>query len=202
LRENAVAPLERLGCALALCLGIGCSSQINGGLDMAAPLVLELDAMGSSYQSYQPAQLHAALGTPTQTTFGFMVSNGTGSISVIGRIAPADLGSENVHLSVTNGPLGDGLANAQVSGVTEVPALEDAVVQLHFAPNTVSGTLTPVASAPWTLTGELSVECSVPPATLPPSERPTGGIDGAGALSTDAAFTTPACAPLRALAGR
>jgi hypothetical protein len=103
---------------------------------------------------------------------------------------------------VSSAPIADGIANAQVIGVTGVPDLEGAVATLQFSPQAVAGTLTPRGSgAPWTLTAELTVKCAVPKADLHASQPPAGGTDGTGALFADETFTAPECASLRALAG-
>jgi hypothetical protein len=218
LREEQVVvrfgQFERyLGCALISCLlGAGCSTEGSPGPDLtAAPRAIELDAMGASYESGQPAQLDAALGPTPMTTFGFAVSHGTDSISIIGQIASADLGAESLNLSVTTGALRPGTANVQVSHLGGAPDLTGAIVQLHFSPRGISGELVPANSdAPWSFDGDLSVSCAVPPADLPtlptlpnlPNVVRTGGVDAPGALVADAAFATPACAPLRRIAGQ
>jgi hypothetical protein len=199
-----MARAGRLFVLIGLSLGgFGCSGSVASPESGPPPNILELRAMGTTYASPFAAVLEAAFGpTATLRNFAFSVSNGDGSVSLHALLTTADLDAGAARLTVASEPLADDVANAQVLGVAGTPTLDGASVQLQFAPNAVSGTLTPLGgSAPWTLTGALSVECMVPTATLPPSEQPTGGIDGDGALSADDAFTTPDCAPLRTLAG-
>lgn len=185
------------------CLGLGCEpAGGNKGLGQP-PDVLFLDAAETTFSSPFAANLRAAFGTVTLRDFAFSAANGAGSVSFHARLAAADLSAGAAALTVSNGPLADGIANAQIIGVTGVPDVDGATVVLHLSPRTVAGTLTPFgASVPWTLTGVLDVECAVLKADLPASQSPAGGTDGAGALVADGTFTAPECAPLRALAGR
>jgi hypothetical protein len=185
------------------CLGLSCGGAGGTTESGQAPDVLFLDAAGTTFSSPFAANLQAAFGAVTLRDFAFSAANDAASVSFHARLAAADLSAGAATLIVSNGPLADGIANAQIVGVTGVPDVDGAMVVLHLSPRTVAGTLTPLgASAPWTLTGVLDVECAVPKADLPASQLPAGGTDGAGALVADATFTAPECAPLRALAGR
>ena len=185
------------------CLGLGCGGATGTKESGPAPDVLFLDGAGTSFSSPFGANLQAAFGAVTLRDFAFSASNGVAWVSFHARLAAADLSAGAATLTVSNGPIADGIANAQITGVTGVPDIDGATVVLHLSPRTVAGTITPLgASAPWTLTGMLDVECNVPKADLPASQLPAGGTDGAEALFSDATFTAPECAPLRALAGR
>jgi hypothetical protein len=168
-----------------------------------APDVLFLETPGTTLSSPFAARLDATFGSVTLRDFGFSASKEAASVFFNARLGAADLSAGTATLTVSSAPIADGIANAQVIGVTGVSDLEGAVATLHFSPRAVAGTLTSRgADAPWTLTSELTVTCAVPKADLPASQEPAGGgTDAAGALFSDETFTAPECASLRALAG-
>ncbi len=199
--------MARLGwksISIALCcLGLGCGGAVGSKESGPAPDVLSLDAAGTTLSSPFAARLEATFGSVTLRDFGFSASKGAASVFFNARLAAADLSAGAATLTVSSGPIGDGIANAQVVGVTGGSDLDGAIATVRFSPSAVTGTLAlPGGGAPWTLSSDLTVECLVPKARLSVSQQPAGGgTEGTGALFSDETFAAPECASLRVLAG-
>jgi hypothetical protein len=177
----------------------GCGGTATSIDRAPAEDAMQVSSPVATFVSATPATFEAAIGDTAQVSVWFSAHNGEELVSVDGWLPPASWGATHVDLTVSTGPMKDGLATVQTTGVTPPPDLTAGTVSLTFGVGVVSGEMRLGADqTPWTLTGKMSVECWVP--------RPAGtpivnGTNAPGALIADETLASPQCAPFRALAG-
>lgn len=182
----------------------GCSERTPSDPSTMAPAnTFELDIPGRRLMSAEPAQLRASLGNISLIDFWFTTSDQAGSINVTGRLPATQTGSDSFVLSISNGPMADGIVSVQINGAADSPDMSGGTVSIDIAPNGVGGEVVlPSSQQSWKFAGKMLATCWVPSASIPGAQPNVGGTSADSALVSDAAFSSDACAPLRHWAGK
>jgi hypothetical protein len=193
---------------LAAALGGACS---NGGA-AAGPIRLRVQTTDATFQSTLPATLALALGTTVSAfQLGITAGGDRGIWTGVALLTRDQVLAGAATLNVTAAP--DGIANVQVSGSPTLVA-SAGTLDVTFGHGSLSGMVTDATPAPIdsVFSGDLDVECWVPPSAFTDAGAPAAPEDGgapgddggAGSgsetLQLDATFSTPACMPFRMLA--
>jgi hypothetical protein len=186
-----------------LACGVLGSSATEGPVDKVGSTQIEVDGSNGTFLSGLPAEMKATFGTAPTIEVGFMAESGAGWITFDTHLSMADVSTGTAILSLTTSPLDVDLATVQLGNVNGAPDFGTGTVQLQISAQATTGTITSASSSsPWTFAGTMDVECWVPESEVGP--QPGGGTnstDGSEVLLADMNFTTPECAPFRALAG-
>lgn len=198
--------IQLKGIATALIVVAGCSTAKDKASEspstMAPANALEFSALDRKFVSAAPAQLRAAMGSAAVIDFWFQVADPAGSIAVNARVRPTDVGVAPLLFSLSNGPIGDGVASVQPTNIPDAPNLDSGTVRINASAGAINGEVAIGAGGQvWPFSGKLLVSCWVP-SSLVSGAPPSGGTSGDGALVNDESFASTPCAPFATWAGK